>query len=103
MRVLIFGASTNPDRYAYKALETLSKHPSINNDKISITGWSLGGAFTLFSAWLPLKRAINKDLNFAWHLDMVTKILKPFILSETKYKKFKVPDTFDCISKNFWF
>ena len=53
---------------AYKALETLSNHPSINKDKISITGWSLGGAVTLFSAWLPLKRAINKDLNFASHL-----------------------------------
>jgi dienelactone hydrolase len=53
---------------AYKALEILSNHPSINNDKISITGWSLGGAVTLFSAWLPLKRAINKDLNFASHL-----------------------------------
>ena len=46
---------------------------------------------------------VDKDLNFAWHLDMVTKILKPFILSETEDKKFKVPDTFDCISKNFWF
>ena len=46
---------------------------------------------------------VDKHLNFAWHLDMVTKILKPFILSETKDKKFKVPDTFDCISKNFWF
>ena len=46
---------------------------------------------------------VYKDINFAWHLDMVTKILKPFILSETKDKKFKVPDTFDCISKNFWF
>ena len=53
---------------AYKALEVLSKHPSINKDKISITGWSLGGAVTLFSAWLPLKRAINNDLKFASHL-----------------------------------
>jgi len=48
-------------------------------------------------------KTVDKDLNFAWHLDMVTKILKPFILNETKDKKFKVPDTFDCISKNFWF
>ena len=48
-------------------------------------------------------KTVDKDLNFAWHLDMVTKILKPFILSEIKDKKFKVPDTFDCISKNFWF
>ena len=53
---------------AYKALEILSNHPSISKDKISITGWSLGGAVTLFSAWLPLKRAINKDLKFASHL-----------------------------------
>ena len=53
---------------AYKALEVLSNHPSINKDKISITGWSLGGAVTLFSAWLPLKKAINNDLKFASHL-----------------------------------
>ena len=46
---------------------------------------------------------VDKHLNFAWHLDMVTKILKPFILSETKDKKFKMPNTLDCISKNFWF
>jgi dienelactone hydrolase len=53
---------------AYKALETLSKHPLIIKDKISITGWSLGGGVTLFSGWLPLKNAINKELNFASHL-----------------------------------
>ena len=53
---------------AYKALETLSDHPLINKEKISITGWSLGGAVTLFSAWLPLKNTINKELNFASHL-----------------------------------
>ena len=46
---------------------------------------------------------VDKKLNFAWHLDMVTKILKPFILSETKDKKLKMPNTLDCISKNFWF
>ena len=46
---------------------------------------------------------VDRHLNFAWHLDMVTKILKPFILSETKVKKFKMPNTLDCISKNFWF
>ena len=53
---------------AYKALEQLSKHPLINKDKVSITGWSLGGAVTLFSAWIPLKNAINKQLSFASHL-----------------------------------
>ena len=53
---------------AYKALEVLSNHPLIKKDKVSITGWSLGGAVTLFSAWLPLKNAINKELSFASHL-----------------------------------
>ena len=46
---------------------------------------------------------VDKDLNFAWHLDMVTKILKPFILSKTNDIKFKMPNILDCISKNFWF
>ena len=53
---------------AYKALEVLSNHPRISKNKISITGWSLGGGVTLFSAWLPLKNAINKNLSFASHL-----------------------------------
>ena len=50
---------------AYKAFE---EHPRIDKNKVSITGWSLGGGVTLFSAWLPLKEAINKELSFASHL-----------------------------------
>ena len=53
---------------AYKALEILSNHHRIDKKRISITGWSLGGGVTLFSAWLPLKNAINKNLSFASHL-----------------------------------
>jgi dienelactone hydrolase len=53
---------------SYKALEKLSAHPLINNEKISITGWSLGGGVALFSAWLPLKNAISKELKFSSHL-----------------------------------
>ena len=53
---------------AYKAFEKLAEHPNINKNKVSITGWSLGGGVALFSGWLPLKNAINKDLNFASHL-----------------------------------
>ena len=53
---------------AYRAFEKLAKHPNIDKDKVSITGWSLGGAVTLFSAWLPLKEAITSDLKFASHL-----------------------------------
>ncbi len=46
---------------------------------------------------------IDKNLNFAWHIDMVTKNLKPFILTVTNKNKFKIPDKLECISKNFWF
>lgn len=53
---------------AYRAFEKLSEHPRIDSDRVSITGWSLGGGVTLFSAWLPLKNAINKKLKFNSHL-----------------------------------
>ena len=53
---------------AYRALEVLSSRPKIDKEKISIAGWSLGGGVTLFSGWLPVKNAINKELNFASHL-----------------------------------
>ncbi len=53
---------------SYKIFEELSNHPIIDKDKVAITGWSLGGGVTLFSAWKPLKSAINKDLKFAAHL-----------------------------------
>ena len=53
---------------AYRALEVLSNHPNIDKNNVSITGWSLGGGVTLFSAWLPLKNAITKNLSFASHL-----------------------------------
>ena len=46
---------------------------------------------------------IDKSLNFAWHLDMVTKNLKPFILTLDDKNKFEMPEKYDCISKNFWF
>ena len=49
----------------YKAFEALSNHPNINKDKVALTGWSLGGAVTLFSGWAPIKKAINTNLNFS--------------------------------------
>ena len=53
---------------SYRAFETLTKQFNIDKDRVAITGWSLGGGVALFSAWLPLKNAINKDLKFAAHL-----------------------------------
>ena len=46
---------------------------------------------------------IDENLNFAWHLDMVTKNLKPYMLTVDNKNKFKMPEIYDCISKNFWF
>ena len=46
---------------------------------------------------------IDENLNFAWHLDMVTKILKPFKLTTIRELDLKLPQSLDCISKNFWF
>ena len=53
---------------AYRAFEKLANHPNIDKNKVSITGWSLGGAVALFSGWLPVKRAITDDLKFTSHL-----------------------------------
>ena len=53
---------------AYRAFEVLANHPNIDKNKVSITGWSLGGAVALFSGWLPVKKAITSDLKFASHL-----------------------------------
>ena len=54
---------------SYLALETLSEHPNININKAGITGWSLGGAVSLYSAWIPLINSINNGkYRFAAHL-----------------------------------
>ncbi len=52
----------------YKAFEELANHPNIDKDKVGLTGWSLGGVVTLYSAWKPLKDAIGTDLKFASRL-----------------------------------
>ncbi len=54
---------------SYRALEALSTHPNIDTDRSGITGWSLGGGVSLYSAWLPLIDAINnRKFMFAAHL-----------------------------------
>ena len=35
---------------SYRALEALSTHPNIDTDRSGITGWSLGGGVSLYSA-----------------------------------------------------
>ena len=69
---------------SYRAFEILANHSSIDQDRVAITGWSLGGGVTLFSAWKPLKNAINKDLKFKAHLSYYPPcIVEPSILEFT--------------------
>jgi len=54
---------------SYRALELLSRHPNIDAENVGITGWSLGGGVALYSAWMPLVKAINGGAyQFAAHL-----------------------------------
>jgi dienelactone hydrolase len=54
---------------SYRALEVLSDHQNIDASRAGITGWSLGGGVSLYSAWLPLIDAINgREFMFAAHL-----------------------------------
>ena len=48
-------------------------------------------------------KTLFENIDFAWHLDEVTKNLKPFILSNIQNYKVKMPEQLSCISKNFWY
>ena len=54
---------------AYNALILLNNHPKIDPKRIAISGWSLGGSTSLYSAWEPLaaKLAPNGE-RFKAHL-----------------------------------
>ena len=53
---------------AFSAMDELAKHPSIDPEQISITGWSLGGGVALFTAWEPLVNVLGKTNQFSSHL-----------------------------------
>ena len=53
---------------AYSSFAELANHPNIDKNRVSITGWSLGGAVALFSGWKPVMKAITNNLKFASHL-----------------------------------
>ena len=53
---------------AFMALKKLSEDKNIDANRAGITGWSLGGGVTLFSAWSPIQETISPDLKFAAHL-----------------------------------
>ena len=53
---------------AFMALKKLSEDDNIDASRAGLTGWSLGGGVTLFSAWAPIQEAISPGLKFAAHL-----------------------------------
>ena len=52
----------------FSALNKLSGEKNIDANRAGLTGWSLGGGVTLFSAWSPIQEAISPNLKFAAHL-----------------------------------
>ena len=48
-------------------------------------------------------KTVLQHLDFAWHLDEVTKNLNPFLLNNFVNKNIKMPIGLSCISKNFWY
>ncbi len=53
---------------SYKVLEILSNDKRLDADNIGITGWSLGGGVSFFTAWKPVKDALSPNYAFAAHL-----------------------------------
>lgn len=53
---------------AYMALNELSNDNNIDITRVGITGWSLGGGVSLFSAWKPIQELVSPYLKFAAHL-----------------------------------
>ena len=54
---------------AYAALELLATHPSIDAERVGISGWSLGGTVALYAAWSPIAEALAPSgARFAAHL-----------------------------------
>ncbi len=50
---------------AYMALDALADRDDIIGDRIAITGWSLGGGVSLFTAWKTIKDILSPDRQFA--------------------------------------
>jgi hypothetical protein len=71
------------------------------NDKFIQIGKVVGQKPSSFMLWEDKYAYLGVD--FAWHLDKVTKILKPIILSESIIKLDKMPEMLSCRSKSFWY
>ena len=71
------------------------------NNKFIQFGKVVGQKPSSFMLWEDKYAYLGED--FAWHLDKVTKILKPIILSESIIKLDKLSEKLSCRSKSFWY
>jgi dienelactone hydrolase len=46
---------------AFRALTLLQNHPDIDHSRIGITGWSLGGSTSFYSAWEPIIESLSQN------------------------------------------
>ena len=53
---------------SYNALDALAEHPNIDINRVAITGWSLGGGVSLFTAWKKIVDSIGSSNRFIAHL-----------------------------------
>ena len=53
---------------AYMLLNEIGNRANLDADNVAITGWSLGGGVSLFSAWKAVQRQLSPNLKFAAHL-----------------------------------
>ena len=66
-----------------------------------IVGRVVGQKQGSFSLWED--KHTLKGLDFAWHLDKITGVLKPFILSSSWKKVTTLPKPLNCRSESFWY
>ena len=56
------------------------------------------GSFTLWE-----DKNAYKGIDFAWHLDKVTGLMRPVILSKSMKKMKKMPEPLSCRAESFWY
>ena len=53
---------------SYMLLNEIDNRANLDADNVAITGWSLGGGVSLFSAWKAMQQQLSPNLKFAAHL-----------------------------------
>ena len=83
-----------------KGDETIKVYKRIEGKFIEV-GEIVGSKPGSFSLWED--KNAYKGIDFAWHLDKVTGVMRPFILSEST-RQIKInPEHMSCRAESFWY